>query len=172
MIIIIIGIPVAVLLLVVICCCCGGKKNQVAAAKVTAKTCDVEVVKVAPEPTSECCDKVAEEIATSECCAEDVEGGQDGVHCCNSAVGKKKSGNWKERHRRCFLRSIGIYGGSPELCTLPRTNGGRKATYVAAAGCRALFCLTPSLPRWRWVLSSTSSPINCRRRSLFAIDCH
>nr|GMD94926.1 zinc finger CCCH domain-containing protein 32-like [Ipomoea batatas] len=97
-----------------------------------------------------------------------------GVHCCNSAVGKKKRGNWKkERHRRCFLRSIGIYGGSPELCTLPRTNaGGRKATYVVAAGCRALFCLTPSLPRWRWVLSSTSPPINCRRRSLFAIDCH
>nr|GLL44028.1 hypothetical protein Itr_chr13CG06170 [Ipomoea trifida] len=99
---------------------------------------------------------------------------EDGVHCCNSAVGKKKRGNWKkERHRRCFLRSIGIYGGSPGLCTLPRTNaGGRKATYVAAAGCRALFCLTPSLPRWRWVLSSTSPPINCRRRSLFAIDCH
>nr|GMD21751.1 hypothetical protein Iba_chr08aCG4260 [Ipomoea batatas] len=32
-----------------------------------------------------------------------------------------------------------------------------KATYVAAAGCRALFCLTPSLPGWRWVLS-TSPP--------------
>nr|GMC88189.1 (E,E)-geranyllinalool synthase [Ipomoea batatas] len=88
---------------------------------------------------------------TRSCCCLASPKLEDGVHCCNSAVGKKKRGNWKkERHRRCFLRSIGIYGGSPELCTLPRTNaGGRKATYVAAAGCRALFCLTPSLPRWR-----------------------
>nr|GMD25073.1 hypothetical protein Iba_chr08cCG6650 [Ipomoea batatas] len=101
---------------------------------------------------------------TRSCCCLASPKLEDGVHCCNSAVGKKKRGNWKkERHRRCFLRSIGIYGGSPELW---------KATYVAAAGCRALFCLTPSLPRWRWVLSSTSPPINCRRRSLFAIGCH
>nr|GMC88793.1 hypothetical protein Iba_chr04eCG13390 [Ipomoea batatas] len=88
---------------------------------------------------------------TRSCCCLASPKLEDGVHCCNSAVGKKKRGNWKkERHRRCFLRSIGIYGGSPELCTLPRTNaGGRKATYVAAAGCHALFCLTPSIPRWR-----------------------
>nr|GMD15056.1 30S ribosomal protein S31, mitochondrial [Ipomoea batatas] len=43
-----------------------------------------------------------------------------------------------------------------------------KATYVAAAGCLALFCLTPSLPRWRWVLSAYahSLPPEMKRREV------
>nr|GME18086.1 hypothetical protein Iba_scaffold19928CG0020 [Ipomoea batatas]GME19895.1 hypothetical protein Iba_scaffold24013CG0280 [Ipomoea batatas] len=80
-------------------------------------------------------------------------------------------------HRRCFLRSestpllleVGIYGGSPEICTLSRTNaGGLETTYVVAAGCRALFCLTPS--EVGALNFAAILLIHCHRRSLFVVD--
>nr|GMD34153.1 uncharacterized protein At4g00950-like isoform X2 [Ipomoea batatas] len=51
----------------------------------------------------------------------------------NSAVGKKNRGNWKKTPSPPLLLEVGINGGSPELCTLPRTN----------AECRLLCSVLP-----------------------------
>nr|GMD22463.1 26S proteasome regulatory subunit RPN13 [Ipomoea batatas] len=92
-----------------------------------------------------------------------------GVHCSNSAVGTKNRGKWKKGQSPPLLLEVGIYGGSPEICTLSRTNaGGLEITYVAAAGCRALFCLTPS--EVGALNFAAILLIHCHRRSLFVVD--
>nr|GMD98991.1 hypothetical protein Iba_chr15dCG8110 [Ipomoea batatas] len=73
-----------------------------------------------------------------------------------SRDGDRETGR-RHSHRRCFFRSESMeVRWSFVRCRGP-TPEDWKATYVAAAGCCALFCLTPSLLRWRWVLS-TSPP--------------
>nr|GMD94836.1 hypothetical protein Iba_chr15aCG6420 [Ipomoea batatas] len=57
-----------------------------------------------------------------------------GNHCCNSAVGKKNRGNWKKGQSPPLLLEVGIYGGSPELFTSPRTNAGGLESHVRC-GC-------------------------------------
>nr|GMD23930.1 Retrovirus-related Pol polyprotein from transposon TNT 1-94 [Ipomoea batatas] len=82
---------------------------------------------------------------------------EKGVHCSNSAVDTKNRGKWKKGQ------------SPPEICTLSRTNaGGLEITYVAAAGCRALFCLTPS--EVGALNFAAILLIHCHRRSLFVVD--
>nr|GMC95606.1 auxin response factor 2-like isoform X1 [Ipomoea batatas] len=96
-----------------------------------------------------------------------------GNHCCNSAVGKKNRGNWKKGQSPPLLLEVGIYGGSPELCTSPRTNAGGLESHVRCC-CRLSCSVLPDAITSGMEVGALNFAaillVHCCRRSLLAID--
>nr|GMC81638.1 probable WRKY transcription factor 31 [Ipomoea batatas] len=82
----------------------------------------------------------------------------------NSAVGKKNRGNWKKTPSPPLLLEVGINGGSPELCTLPRIN----------AECRLLCSVMPDAITSEMEVGALNFAairlIHYCRKSFFAVD--